>query len=147
MRIEEWHEAGLEPAFGSVEGWIADQLGRLGAEELAVYAVKERGGARILVATDLGLFDYRWRTSADPAKRAVEGRLHAWWEVEGLVLEAETRLDPNTLSGREPAWSLRLTRPELAVDASPSEEALLGFWRACHDRLRRVHAASGGPGG
>jgi hypothetical protein len=145
MKMREWHAAGLEPAFATVDDWIVDQLGRLAADELASYAIEVGGqrtpAVRILIATDIGLFDVTWTRSADPGKRWVTTRHLPWWEVAGLRLEAETRLDPETLTRGEPSWSLTISEPQVEFPQTPAEEALVGFWKACHEQMSKARGA------
>jgi hypothetical protein len=142
MKMHEWHAAGLEPAFATVDEWIIDQLGRLEAEELASYAIAVSGqrtrAVRILVATDIGLFDVNWTRAADPGKRWVAARHLPWWEVAGLQLEAETRLDPETMTRQEPTWSLTIREPQVEFPETPAKEALVGFWKVCREQMAKA---------
>jgi hypothetical protein len=146
--MEEWLRAGHEPVFATVDEWITDQLGRAGAEELAAYALVERERrafvVRIVIATDLGLFDYRWYRPDDLAERLLRGRHYAWWEVRGVVLESETRIDPVTLRHTEPRWALRFEWPKLAIEGGPSDQAALDLWSICHQQIRQARAPGSG---
>jgi hypothetical protein len=141
MKMSDWLRAGNEPAFGTVEQWIVDQLGRAGAEEEASYALADeqggRAGVRILVATDIGLYDAFWVRAKDPATRRLNGTLHLWRDVRGLQLAAETGAEPS-LRRREPAWSLRAEVPPLAIDDAVDGDALLGFWSACRKSIEQA---------
>jgi hypothetical protein len=144
MKMEEWLRAGYDPPFGTVDEWITDQLGRAGAEELAAYALWVREGSarvvRIIVASDEGLFDFHWHRPAKVEDRRLHGRHYAWWEVRGLVLEGENRVDPETLTHGEPHWAIRAEWPELVIENGPSDEAALDLWRVCHDQIRKARA-------
>lgn len=136
MRREEWLDAGLEPPFGTVDQWMTDQLGMLGGEEEAAYALDEappRPGAeqvvRILVAADVGLVDFRWHRTDGPAGRRVSGRLVPWRQV-GARITGETRLS-EALIHEPPRWSLSLDDPPLSITDPVDQDALLDFWRAC----------------
>lgn len=138
MKLVEWLTAGLDPPFGTIEQWVADQLGRASAEEEASYAVvetrSEGEGVRVLVATDIGLYDAFW--SRPPAGQRVIGTFHRWREVQGLRLTARTELDPS-LRRREPAWSLTLEQPAIEVSQAVDPDALLSFWKACATQMDR----------
>jgi hypothetical protein len=144
VNSREWHDADLEPSYATVDDWITDQLGRLEAEELAVYAIEAGSGrrpvVRILVATDVGLFDFTWERPPDPGERQVAGVHIPWGEVRGLRLAATTRLDPATLTRMQPVWSLAIDEPEVSLSESPIEPALVGFWRVCHEQMKKARA-------
>ena len=139
--MKEWLLAGFDPPFATVDEWISDLIGRLGAEEEAVYAMRARQGGRdgirVLVATDLGLFDFFWYRPEAVPQRALTGTHTPWREVRGLRLSSETRLNPSTLLRREPTWRLRIDEPELAIDEPPSESAVLDFWTACQKAIAK----------
>jgi hypothetical protein len=137
MRMNEWLDAGFDPPFGTVEEWITDQLGRLNAEEGAMYALNDRvegrEGIRILVATDIGLFDFFWYRPEAVGERRLTGRHIPWDAVEGLTLTGETRLNEATLMHQEPAWRLSLTKPAVGIENPPNEAVLLDFWKQCRE--------------
>jgi hypothetical protein len=138
--MKEWLLAGFEPPFATVDEWIVDLIGRLGAEETAAYAMRDRDGTRegirVLVATDIGLFDFFWYRPEPIRERTLTGRHVAWGDVRGLRLESETRLKPETLLRLEPAWRMTIEDPPLTLEDPPSEPALLDFWGACRDGLK-----------
>ena len=145
MNVHEWHRQGLEPAFATVEQWINDQLGFVGAEDDACFATEirpetARGGLaiRILVATDKGLFDMLWERPSDPAARNLYSRLYRWPEVTGARLLATTRIDPQTLIHGEPEWGIEMTEPEVALPRVEEGLALLDFWKACDKQLKKA---------
>jgi hypothetical protein len=134
VKIHEWHRHGLQPAFGTIEQWLNDQLGFMGVEDEAVYAIELRPDThrqglaiRILVATDKGLVDMLWERPESVPDRHLSSRHYRWADVRGFHLVAETRLDPETLMRHEPAWRLEVDDPELAIDGTEGE-ALLQFW-------------------
>lgn len=135
--MDEWLDAGFEPPFGTVEDWIRDQLGRLDAEETAMYALSDRvdgrEGIRILLASDIGLFDFFWYRPEVVEDRRLTGRHIPWAAVEGVTLVGETRLNQATLMHEEPAWRLSIAEPAVAIENPPNEAALLDFWRACRE--------------
>jgi hypothetical protein len=141
MQMKEWLLAGFDPPFATVDEWISDLIGRVGAEEEAVYALRardgDRDGIRILVATDIGLFDFFWFRPEDVAKRSLTSRHVPWRDVRGLALSSDTRLEPSTLLRREPAWRLALEEPRVSIDEPPSEAVVLDFWRACHEGVTK----------
>lgn len=136
MKRPEWLEAMLEPAFGTVNQWISDQLGTLGAEEEACYALLDGAGndapVRILVACDLGLADLRWERPADLDGHRLSSVLLPWREVSPPQIEGETRLS-GALIHQPPSWTLTLSRPEVRITDPEDPEALLAFWRACSE--------------
>lgn len=133
MKRTEWLEAGLEPAFGTVQQWMTDQLGALGADEEACYAlfVRERPlRVRILVAADIGLVDFVWDRPEPPHERTVTSTHTAWRDVSPPTIQGETRLS-RALIHLPPTWSLRLERPAVAIVDAVDQGALLAFWKAC----------------
>ena len=145
MNIHEWHRNGLQPAFATVEQWITDQLGYMGAGDEACYAVQLRGeedkaglAVRILVATDRGLLDMLWERPEAAADRHLTSRHYRWADVRGLHLEARTGLNPETLVHRAPEWGLSVDDPEFAVEPAEEGQALLEFWEACEKQLKKI---------
>lgn len=143
MNVHDWHLNGLEPAFATVEQWINDQLGYMGAEDEACFAMQVRGendrgglAVRILVATDKGLMDMLWERPNDPAARNLTSRHYAWSEVRGLHLRAVTRLDPKTLVHGEPEWGLEIAEPPFALDRAEDGVPLLEFWTSCSQHIK-----------
>lgn len=135
MNVHDWHRQGLRPPFATVEQWIDDQLGYIGAEDEAVYAISIReeddpGGVavRILVCTDKGLVDMLWERPEDVSKRHLTSRHYRWAEVRGFHLVSRTELYPETLQRQEPQWRLEIDEPAVAIDADESD-ALLEFWK------------------
>jgi hypothetical protein len=140
MRMKDWLLAGFEPPFGTVDDWIADLIGRVGAEETAAFATRARqgqkDGIRVLVATDIGLFDFFWYRPEPVKERALTGRHVSWRDVRGLALTSETRLNEKTMLRLEPAWRLTIEEPAVTLEDAPSEPAILDFWSACSDGLK-----------
>jgi hypothetical protein len=130
VKVADWLESGLEPPIGSVQQWLVDHLGVAGAEEDACFALADgRTGVRILIATDIGLFDFRWQVD----RHHLTGIHHRWSDVAGLRLTGETGVGPDR-ARRPPAWTLAIGEPELSVgplDDAPAVTALLAFWRTC----------------
>ena len=144
MNIHDWHREGLQPAFATVEQWISDQLGYLGAEDEAVYAVAlrneaDRGGLaiRVLIATDKGLFDVLWERPDDVSRRHLTSRHYRWSDVRGVHVVGSTKLDPETLMRTEPHWRLEIADPVADIDIEESE-AGLEFWKECVKELDKA---------
>jgi hypothetical protein len=139
--MKEWLLAGFDPPFATVDEWISDLIGRVGAEEQAVYALRDRDssreGTRVLVATDLGLFDFFWYRPDAVADRSLTARHVPWTDVRGLALYSDTRLNASTLLRLEPTWRLSIEEPAVSIEEAPEEHVLLDFWRACHDGLTK----------
>jgi|SRR6187402_1473888 hypothetical protein len=144
MNIHDWHREGLQPAFATVEQWLNDQLGYLGAEDEAVYAVAlrdedDRSGLaiRILIATDQGLFDCLWERPDDVTRRHVTSRHYRWSDVRGVHIVSISQLDAETLMRTEPRWHLKIADPAVDIDMEESE-AGLDFWKACVKELDKA---------
>jgi len=149
MNVHEWHRRGLEPAFATVEQWINDQLGYMGAEDEACFAVEirpenARGGlaVRILLATDQGLVDLLWERPDNVAQRHLSGRHYRWSDVRGVHLLTNTRLDAATLTHLEPEWGIEIADPEFRIERADEGMALLEFWKRADKELMK--AAKGG---
>lgn len=147
MNVHDWHRNGLEPAFATIEQWINDQLGYLGVEDEACFAIEirpetDRAGlaVRILIATDDGLFDMRWERPKAVDRRQLTSQLYPWAEVRGAQLLAETRIDRMTLMHGEPTWGLEFAVPQILIAQTDVGVALLEFWQACAARLKKVNA-------
>ena len=145
MDVHDWHRRGLQPAFATVEKWIQDQLGYVGAEDEACFAIELRPegardglAVRILIASDKGLFDMLWERPEDVTKRHLSSRHYRWAEVRGLRLLTDTRIDPQTLMHLEPEWGLEITDPEFKVERAEQGSALLEFWKAADEELKKV---------
>ncbi len=122
MRLTEWPRM----PFLSDElcGWITEHLTTLGVDELAVFAIEEgRDGdrRRVLVATEVGLIDYRYGPRASTARFAADGRIYPWQAVRGVDLRVET-LRLWALEHRT-RWSLTIDRPRFRAS---SEDPSLG---------------------
>jgi hypothetical protein len=110
VRLSEWPRM----PFLSDElcGWINEHLATLGIEELAIYAIedgRDDDGRRVLVATEVGLIDYRYGPRASTARFAIAGRIYPWQAVRGVDLRVETfrlwALEHQT------RWSMAIGRP------------------------------------
>lgn len=93
-------------------GWINEHLATLGLEEIAIYAVddgRDDDARRVLVATEIGLIDYRYGPRASTARFGIGGRIYPWQAVRGVDLRVETfrlwALEHRT------RWTLALARP------------------------------------
>jgi len=130
VKRSDWHEAAFEPLFGTIEDWINDHLGAMGADEEAVYAVEEtrsRDGGRgvhIVMATDVGLFDFWWLRPETAEERSLTGTLVPYRLMRGFSISGETRLAP-TLMHQPPVWHLRAEVPAIDIAAPEHEAAFL----------------------
>lgn len=122
MRLAEWPRM----PFLSDElcGWINEHLALLGVDEIAVYALEhgpDDDGRRVLVATEIGLLDYRYGPQASTARFVISGRMLPWQAVRGVDLRVETfrlwALEHRT------RWSLAMARPAFRTG---TEDPLLG---------------------
>jgi hypothetical protein len=91
VRLTEWPRM----PFLSEElcGWIREHLETLGVDEIAIFAMEEGAdgdGRRVMVATEMGLADYRYGPRASTARFAIVGRFYAWQAVHGVDLRVET---------------------------------------------------------
>jgi hypothetical protein len=145
MNIHDWHRRGLKPAFATVEQWIIDQLGYVGAEDEACFAIELRAdddpkglAVRILVASDKGLFDIRWERPKNVADRRLVSLHYRWDEVRGLRLSGETRLNPKSLKHEAPLWSLHIEQPEVVIERADESAALLELWTECTTEMDKT---------
>jgi hypothetical protein len=133
MKIGEWEGIGRSRAL------VTHQLGELGADEFAAHVTMfENGRQRIMVAADVGLFEFAWGpSSAEPdAIWYLRGGLTRWPSVKGLRLQSDAQFDP-VGEKVQAIWRLVADEPKLEL-ASTTEEAdpkalpaLLDFARAC----------------
>jgi hypothetical protein len=145
VNVHDWHRNGLRPAFATVEQWIHDQLGYVGAEDEACFAIElrpesSRAGlaVRVLIASDKGLFDLVWERPNAVSERHVSSTLYRWPDVSGLRLLSRTDLDPRTLIHLEPQWGIEISTPALAIERVEEGIALLEFWKACDRELKKA---------
>jgi hypothetical protein len=96
--------------------WVQEHLATLGLDEIAIYAVEEGvagDGRRVLVATEIGLLDYRYGPQESTARFSMAGRLYPWQAVLGVDLRVETSrlwaLEHRT------SWSLAIARPRFST--------------------------------
>src|SRR5437868_3415395 len=97
-------------------GWVREHLATLGLEQIVVYALEDGtddDGRRVLVATEVGLIDYRYGPRASTARFAIEGRVFPWQAVRGVDLRVETfrlwALEHRT------RWSLTILKPRFSA--------------------------------
>ena len=134
MKIGEWEN------LGRVRGLLQRQLGEVAAVEYAAHVTvnPDTGRLRILIATDLGLFDYAYGPAgSDPeADWLLRGALHRWASVRGLRVQTDAQVDESTNEVRS-IWRLVAEEPkmELAADSTGVDDhspaALLPFVTAC----------------
>jgi hypothetical protein len=109
--------------------WIALQLGGLGVDEIAIYAVEagDDEQRRVLVATEVGLLDGWYGPRGSTARYSLRARLYPWQAVRDVELRVETyrvwALEHRT------RWHLRMRRPafESATEAPDLGNALADF--------------------
>jgi hypothetical protein len=146
VKLAEWIREKRDPPFASIEQWLRDQMGHVGLEEEAVYAIELRPdhdpkgyAVRILVAAEQALADFTWERPDEVERRHLTATFYPWSEVAGLRLLARTELDPGTLMHEAPRFGMRLDEPRLELPESEVDPAVLAFWKAC---LRHVETGS-----
>jgi hypothetical protein len=134
MKIGEWDSA------GEVGAILQVQLVELRAAELAAHvALGENGRLRILVATDIGLLDYRYHPAgADPdGPWSLRGDVYRWMSVRGLRLQTEGQVESGAAHQARWIWRFVAEDPkiDLAAESTGSGErspaAVLPLARAC----------------
>ena len=145
MRISEWPRMPYLSA--ELCEWIYEQLRRLETEELASYAVetgRDGEARRLLVATEVGLIDYRYAPrNCDAARYGLSGTLYPWPAVTG----AQLATDVHRVWAREvrTSWRFTIGDPEFAIGVRADEplvRAVLDFARIC---LRRAGGSALAP--
>lgn len=136
MKIGEWDN------LGRARGLLQRQLGELGAAEYAAHVTlnQETGRLRILVATDIGLFEYAYGPAgSDPeGDWMLRGELHRWNQVRNLRLQSDAQLNEQTGEIRS-VWRVIAEQPKIELTADSTAEAdseravaaLLPFARVC----------------
>ena len=136
MKIGEWETT------AGADTILQEQLGELGASEYAAHVAlnPENGRLRILVATDIGLLDYRYQPAgADPAGPwSLRGELVRWASVRGLRLQTEAQVEEHD-HRVEARWIWRFIAEEPKVELTAestglgerSPVAVLPLARAC----------------
>jgi hypothetical protein len=136
MKIGEWDN------LGRARGLLQRQLGELGATELAAHVTvnPENGRLRILLATDVGLFEYSYAPAgADPeGDWILRGQLTRWSVVRGLRLQTDAQLEESSDFTRS-VWRLVAEEPKIELAAASdagdrSLAAVLDFARVCLQR-------------
>jgi len=128
VRLSEWPRM----PFLSEElcGWINEHLATMGVEDLAIYAIedgRDDDARRVLVATEVGLLDYRYGPQASTARFAIAGRIYPWQAVRGVDLRVQTfrlwALEHRT------RWSLAMVRPRFRAGTEDRDlgRALVDF--------------------
>jgi hypothetical protein len=140
MKIGEWNTAGEVGAIMQV------QLVELRAAELAAHvALGENGRLRILVATDIGLLDYRYHPAGtDPdGPWSLRGELYRWASVRGLRLQTEGQVERGEAHAARWIWRFVGEDPKIDLTAEStgsgerSPEAVLPLARACLEHAGR----------
>ena len=136
MKIGEWDNLGRARAL------LQRQLGELGATEYAAHVTvnPDSGRLRILLATDVGLFDYSY-SPVGPNPEGdwiLRGQLHRWPSVRGLRLQSDAQLDEASGATRS-VWRLVAEDPkvELAAASDAGDRAVaavLDLARVCLQR-------------
>ena len=136
MKIGEWEGIGRSRAL------VAHQLGELHADEYAAHVtISENGRQRILVAADLGLFEFSWgpNTSDPDSIWYLRGGVTRWPSVKGLRLQTDAQFDP-VGEKVQSIWRLVAEEPKLELASTTEEDpkalpALLAFARACIEHV------------
>jgi len=136
MKIGEWEGIGRSRAL------VAYQLGELHADEYAAHvSMFENGRQRILVAADVGLFEFSWgpNTNEPDATWYLRGGLTRWPSVKGLRLQTDAQFDP-VGEKVQSIWRLVAEEPKLELSSSTEDSAkalpaLLDFARACIEHI------------
>jgi hypothetical protein len=123
-------------------GWIREHLETLAVDEIAVFAMEEGAdgdGRRVMVATEMGLADYRYGPRASTARFAIVGRFYPWQTVRGVDLRVETSrlwaLEHQT------RWWLNIAHPAFRA---ATEDPQLGRALADFAKVAVVMAESAG---
>ena len=136
MKLDEWSEQPSIP--DSVRRWMREQTDRLGARELASYAIVQEAHRKpeiqVLVATDRGLWFFKYHPESGTGGSGLDGRLFLWHQVSGFQLES--RLEPTANMGVETTWRFELREPAFTADGGTDDnKAMTDFARACVERL------------
>jgi hypothetical protein len=131
MKIGEWDVLGRSRAL----------LQRQLAELAAHVTPGEEGRLRVLVATDIGLFDYQWTPADSRGNGRLHGMTYRWRNVQGLRLQSEATFDVDSGEPRS-VWRLVAQEPKIELAAEsppgvalePAARALLDFARAVMSR-------------
>jgi hypothetical protein len=134
MKIGDWDTAGEAGVVLQV------QLVELRAAEFAAHvALGENGRLRILVATDIGLLDYRYHPAGADAGGpwSLRGEVVRWPSVRGLRLQTEAQLEGG--EAHQARWIWRFVGEDPKIDLAAestgsgerSPEAVLPLARAC----------------
>jgi len=133
VRIGEWDN------LGRARGLLQRQLGELGASEYAAHVSvnPDNGRLRILLATDVGLFDYAYSPvgSNPEGDWILRGQLTRWPSVRGLRLQTDAQLEEGSDVSRS-VWRVVAEEPKIELTAASdagdrSLAAVLDFARAC----------------
>jgi hypothetical protein len=133
MKIGEWDN------LGRARGLLQRQLGEINATEYAAHVTvnPDNGRIRILLATDVGLFDYSYAPAgANPeGDWVLRGQLTRWSSVRGLRLQTDAQMDEASDLTRS-VWRVVAEEPkiELAAASDAGDRSLAGvldFARAC----------------
>ena len=140
MRLAEWPR--MPFLRDELCTWIQEHLATLGVEEIAIFAVEDGvagDGRRVLVATEIGLLDYRYGPQESTARFSMAGRLYPWQGVRSVDLRVETSrlwaLEHRT------SWSLAIGHPRFSTMTDDPE---LG--RALGDFAKAAAIMSGSSG-
>jgi hypothetical protein len=134
MKIGEWDEIGRSRLL------VQRVLGELSTHELATHIVinPDSGRQRILLAADVGMFDFNYGTdgAGTGATWTLRGALTRWASVRGFRLQADAQYNEGDGTAKS-VWHVVCEEPHIELvavigeDTSPAAEALLDFCRAC----------------
>ncbi|HSK92491.1 MAG TPA: hypothetical protein VLA76_00370 [Candidatus Angelobacter sp.] len=133
MKIGEWDN------LGRARGLLQRQMGEIGATEYAAHVTvnPENGRLRILLATDVGLFDYSYAPAGSNPEGdwILRGLLTRWPSVRGMRVQTDAQLEESSDLTRS-VWRVVAEEPkiELAAASDAGDRSLAGvldFARAC----------------
>ena len=133
VKIGEWDNLGRARAL------LQRQLGEIGATEYAAHVSvnADNGRLRILLATDVGLFDYQYAPAGSNPEGdwILRGQLHRWASVRGLRLQTDAQLEDSSDLSRS-VWRLVAEEPKVELAAASdavdrSLQAVLDLARIC----------------
>lgn len=133
MKIGEWDN------LGRARGLLQRQMGEIGATEYAAHVTvnPDNGRLRILLATDVGLFDYSYAPVGPNPEGdwILRGQVTRWSSVRGVRLQTDAQLEESSDLSRS-VWRVVAEEPkiELAAASDSGDQSLAGvldFARAC----------------
>jgi hypothetical protein len=134
MKIGEWDDIGRSRAL------VQRLLGELRTHELATHVVinPDTRRQRILLAADVGLFDFNYGTdgAGTGVTWTLRGALTRWASVRGFRIQADAQYNEADGTAKS-VWHIVCEDPRIelvaatADEPSPVADALIDFARAC----------------